>query len=320
MTDDSTARVAIYLPTGATMTTGQAPGNEDRHRRGAGLRARARWRAAAARRRHPVAPPGAVAPATQAACTQGQTPTITWLLVLQAAGQTINLPAFILPDGRRGDRARSGQDRVLPRPAGHPGRPPAARRSARSSSAPKLTLNGGRSAPSRPASSSTFWTPWQAGNGQINAAGTVASPAARRTRRGDASPPQASGSRRRGRGPGHPGRLGSRRRQGRDLGRREEDRAPQARDGHDEGERHVLAEDAGAGRSSRPAPRRRSAAAASVCAAVTPGLGGVPCVNPTINALRAVDRRRSARSSARGGRRAGPGPRHRYRVTACRRW
>ena len=96
--------------------------------------------------------------------------------MLQAAGQTINLPAFILPTV--GAETALGQGKIVFCLA-PPDIPPAsggATFGAKFLSA-KLTLNAVVQAV--PAVRVlTFWTPWQAGNGQINAAGTVASPAA----------------------------------------------------------------------------------------------------------------------------------------------
>ena len=304
--DDSTARVAIYLPNGRDDHQRPGAGNEDRHRRGAGHRARARWRAAAARRRHPDRParrggardPGGVHagsdPDDDAGCSCSRPPV-----------RRSTCPRIILPTVAR--RRRSVQRKIVFCLA-PPDIPPAsggATFGAKFLSA-KLTLNAVVQAV--PAGVFlTFWTPWQAGNGQINAAGTVASPAA-------VAPGAVSITARRvglgarGGGSGHPGRLGTRRRQGRDLGRREEDRTAQARDGHDEGERHVLAEDADAGRSSRRAPQprrlppRRSAPRSRRVSAVSRA--------STRRSTRSRGRpRRSARSSARGGRGPAPGPR-----------
>lgn len=175
-TDDSTARVAIYLPPGATVTGGQAPGTK------IGVVSAQVSALALGGALLPlagdivIAPPGAIAPATQAACTQGQAPLATWLLVLQAAGQTINLPAYAIPTA--GAEAAIGPAKIVfcLAPPDIPVDKGGATFGAKFLSA-KLTLNGIIQAV--PAGVFlTFWTPWQAGNGQINAAGTVASPAA----------------------------------------------------------------------------------------------------------------------------------------------
>src|SRR5262249_11837448 len=95
--DDATARAAIYVPTGTTLTTGQTPGSAI-----GTVKAQVSALALAGallplEGQILVAPPGAVPPPAQPACSEGVTPTATWLLVLQAAGQTINLPAYVLP-------------------------------------------------------------------------------------------------------------------------------------------------------------------------------------------------------------------------------
>ena len=68
-----------------------------RHRQGPGQRARTRRSTPPAEGPIIVAPPGAIPAAAQAACIQEATPTAVWLLQLTAAGQTINLPAYVLP-------------------------------------------------------------------------------------------------------------------------------------------------------------------------------------------------------------------------------
>ena len=95
--DDSTARAAIVIPNGTSITTTAAPGTK------VGTAQAQVSALALGGALLPllgdiiVAPPGAVAPATQAQCTLGATPQLTLLLVLQAAGQTINLPAYVIP-------------------------------------------------------------------------------------------------------------------------------------------------------------------------------------------------------------------------------
>ena len=281
-TDDSTARVAIYLPTGATVTTGQAPGSK------IGTVAAQVSALALGGALLPlagdilIAPAGAVPPATQAACTQGQAPTTTWLLVLQAAGQTINLPAFILPTV--GAETALGQGKIVfcLAPPDIPVASGGATFGAKFLSA-KLTLTGGVVSAVPAGVFLTFWTPWQAGNGQINAAGTVASPAA-------VAPGAVSvTAKRAGLGAVVAGRVtqGGAARPGvkvaiwggaRKTGLRKLGTATTKANGT-----YSLRTRTGTFFQARAAAA--SAAAASVCAAVTPGLGGVPCVNPTINAF-----------------------------------
>ena len=122
-----------------------------------------------------VAAAGQVPAATQAACTQGQTPTATWILVLQAAGQTINLPAFLLPTA--GAETALGPAKLvfcLP-PPDVPVAQGGATFGAKFLQA-DLKVNGVFSAVAAGAWLG-IWTPYVAG-GQVNAAGTVASPSA----------------------------------------------------------------------------------------------------------------------------------------------
>ncbi len=134
--DDATARAAIYVPTGTTVTATQAPGTQ-LGTVNAQVSALALG-GALLPLTGPiiVAPPGAVPAASQTACIQTADAELD---VVAAAGgggpddQPARLPD---PDRRCRDRARCRQARVLPRAAGHPGRHRAERPSARSSSAP----------------------------------------------------------------------------------------------------------------------------------------------------------------------------------------
>ena len=122
-----------------------------------------------------VAPPGAVTPASQTGCIGPVAPQLTLLLVLQAAGQTINLPAYILPTS--GAQTALGSTQLvfclpppdLPAPVG-------ATFGAKFLSA-DLTLNG-VIGPVVQGAWVAFWTPWNAGVGTVNTAATVVSPAA----------------------------------------------------------------------------------------------------------------------------------------------
>jgi hypothetical protein len=175
--DDATASVRIYAPTGTQLATNQAPGTAigtvDALVRaldlaGADLPFKGQLL---------VAPPGAVDPAVQAACTGGVAPLATWILALTAAGQAVNVPAFVVPTS--GAQTALGpayiQVCLAPPdvPAGTPGR---AIFGAKLYSA-TLTVNGVFSAVPLGAWIS-FWTPYNPGVGTVNAAGTVAAPAA----------------------------------------------------------------------------------------------------------------------------------------------
>lgn len=95
--DDATAVVIIYIPQGVTVTANQAPGTQL-----GTVKAQVSALAlggALLPLEGPivVAPPGAVPAASQTACIGAAVPTATWLLQLTAAGQTINLPAYVRP-------------------------------------------------------------------------------------------------------------------------------------------------------------------------------------------------------------------------------
>ena len=173
--DDATARAAIVIPNGTTITTASAGTKVGTAR--AQVSALALGGALLPLQGDVViAPPGAVSPTTQAQCTQGATPQATLLLVLQAAGQTINLPAFVIPTSGAQQAIGSTQLVFCLAPPDIPQAQGGATFGAKFLSA-DLTLTGVFS-PVVQGAWVGFWTPWQAGNGQINATGTVASPAA----------------------------------------------------------------------------------------------------------------------------------------------
>jgi hypothetical protein len=175
--DDPTASVRIFTPTGTQITTTQAPGSaigtvqavvKALDLGGADLPLSGEI---------VVAAPGQVSPVIQAACVGSATPVATWVLVLSAAGQTLQVPAFLVATS--GAQAALGpafiQVCVGPPdvPSGTPGR---------STFGAKLysvtaTFTGVFSAV--PAGAwVAFWTPYTPGTGKANVAGTVASPAA----------------------------------------------------------------------------------------------------------------------------------------------
>jgi hypothetical protein len=174
--DDATAVASIYVPTGTTLTIDQAPGTQI-----GSVKAQVSALAlggALLPLEGPivVAPPGAIPAAAQLACTQGATPTATWLLQLSAAGQTINLPAYVLPTAGAESALGPAKVRFCLAPPDIPTAQGGATFGAKFLSA-ALTVTGVFS-PVTQGAWIAFWTPWQAGNGQINQAGTVASPAA----------------------------------------------------------------------------------------------------------------------------------------------
>jgi len=174
--DDATAVASIYVPAGTTITANQSPGTQI-GTVNAQVQALALGGALLPLSgKIMVAPPGAVPAAAQTACTQGATPTATWLLVLAAAGQVINLPAYIIPTA--GAETALGPAKLVfcLAPPDIPVAQGGATFGAKFLSA-ALSVQGVFS-PVAEGAWIAFWTPWQAGNGQINAAGTVASPAA----------------------------------------------------------------------------------------------------------------------------------------------
>jgi hypothetical protein len=173
--NDATARAAIVIPTGTTLTTTAAPGTKVGTAK-AQVSALALGGALLPLAGDiVVAPPGSVPVTSQTTCIGTVTPQATLLLVLQAAGQTINLPAYIIPTS--GPQAALGAAQLvfcLPPPDLPP--PVGATFGAKFLSA-DLTLNGVIS-PVAQGAWVAFWTPWNPGVGTVNTAATVASPAA----------------------------------------------------------------------------------------------------------------------------------------------
>jgi hypothetical protein len=99
--EDPTAVISIFVPTGTTLTTSQAPGTT-------------LGKASALLKLHALAGaevpvdgnvvvasigpgPGQVSPATQQRCTQGVTPLATWVLSVSIAGNAVAVPVFLVP-------------------------------------------------------------------------------------------------------------------------------------------------------------------------------------------------------------------------------
>ena len=174
--DDPTAIVRIFVPTGTQLTTTQAPGTSLGPVRaivkaldlaGADLPLEGNLI---------VAAPGQITPATQAACLGTVAPLASWVMVLSAAGQTLRVPAYLVATA--GAQAALGPAYIqvcLPPPDVPVGVPERATFGAKLYSA-ELTIAGvfSQSAGAWVA----FWTPYRPALGQVNAAATVASPAA----------------------------------------------------------------------------------------------------------------------------------------------
>ncbi len=171
--DDATARAAIVIPDGTTVTTTAAPGTKVGTVK-AQVSALALGGALLPLEGDIiVAPPGAVPAVSQTGCIATATPQVTFLLVLQAAGQTINLPAYVIPT--TGPQTALGPAELVfcLAPPDIPVDQGGATFGAKFLSA-DMTFNGIFS-PITAGLWVAFWTPWQVGNGQVNTTGTVAS-------------------------------------------------------------------------------------------------------------------------------------------------
>jgi hypothetical protein len=285
--DDPTFRVQIFAPRGATLTTNQAPGTVLGPVRavvkaldlgGADLPVEGQLA---------VAPPGAVPPATQAQCLQGATPLAVWVMTLGAAGQTLPpVPAYLV--ATTGAQAAIGPAYIqvcLPPPdvpAGTPGR---ATFGAKLYSA-ELTINGVFS--STAGTWLAIWTPWRPGVGQVNAAGTIASP-------GVVAPGAVTvTARRRGAGATVSGRVtqGGQPRAGANVSISGGARSSRLRR---LGNVRTNAQGAFSFRARSGVFFRANVTAAAgtapaACTAITPAIAPVPCVNPTSNGFTAQSR------------------------------
>jgi hypothetical protein len=174
--DDATARAAIVIPTGTTITTTAGPGTKVGTAQAQVSALQLGGALLPLAGDIVVAPPGAVAAASQLGCIGPVTPQATLLLVLQAAGQTLNLPAYVIPTA--GGQTAIGAAQLvfcLP-PPDIPVSAGGATFGAKFLSA-DLTLNGVLG-PVAQGAWVAFWTPWNAGVGTVNTAGSVVSPAA----------------------------------------------------------------------------------------------------------------------------------------------
>jgi len=282
--DDATAVATIYIPTGTTITTSQAPGTQI-----GTVKAQVQALALGGALlpldgKIIVAPPGAIPAASQNACTQGAAVTASWLLVLTAAGQTINLPAYIIPTAGPETALGPAKLQFCLAPPDIPVDLGGATFGAKFLSA-ALTVNGVFS-PVTQGAWIAFWTPWQAGNGKVNLAGTVASPAAvapgavKLKAKKVGAGALVSGSVTQG-GLARPGAVvqiwGAKGKAAlRKLGTVKS------------GATGTFSFKAKSGDSFQARATAAPTAAPPLCTLLTPQLGGIPCVNPTANGFSAT--------------------------------
>jgi hypothetical protein len=174
---DPTASVRIFVPSGTSLTTSAAPGTvlgpveavvKALDLGGADLPLTGQV---------VVAAPGQISAASQTACIGTATPLASWVLVLTAAGQTLPVPAYLLPtSGALTSLGPAFIQVCLPPPdvpAGTPGR---ATFGAKLYSATFAVQGVFGAVPS--GAWISFWTPYNIGVGTVNVAGTVVAPAA----------------------------------------------------------------------------------------------------------------------------------------------
>ena len=176
--DDPTARVGIVAPSGTQLTTSQAPGTvlgpvkavvKALDLAGADLPLEGQLL---------VAAPGQIPAATQAACVGTAPPLATWVMVLSAAGQTLQVPTYLVTTAGS-SAAPLGPAFIaicLPPPDVPTGTPGRATFGAKVYQA-ELTINGVFSRVATGAWVAT-WVPYTPGKGTPNVAGVVVSPAA----------------------------------------------------------------------------------------------------------------------------------------------
>jgi hypothetical protein len=174
--DDALASARIFVPAGTTLTTTQAPGTVLGPARGllklhglAGAEVPVEGNVV-------VAAPGQIPAASQQACTQGVVPLASWLLVVSIAGNTVPVPIYLLPTS--GQSAALGPAFIAacftsaylpPAQGGLTGQPQLVNA--------EFSIQGVFSRVAVGAFIAIL-TPYSVGTGSVNAAGTVAAPAA----------------------------------------------------------------------------------------------------------------------------------------------
>ena len=173
--DDGTAQVSIYVPASAAISTTAVPGavvgtvqaTIAAHMLGGAL--------IPLSGQIVVVQPAPSPPPPRLACIGTATPLTVWVMSLSAAGQTLEVPMYVVPTS--GAETALGAARIVACFTAHdlPGTPPPC--------APVLcaqflsaTLVFDAVFTPAPGTWVSTWTPYQRGNGQVNPAGTVASP------------------------------------------------------------------------------------------------------------------------------------------------
>lgn len=172
--DDATARASIYAPAGTISTLTQTAGSPLGTVRAQVVALALGGALLPLTGEIKVAPPGVVAAASQSACIQAETPAATWLMVLQAAGQTLNVPMYVITTV--GAETAFGPAKIvvcLP-PPDVPADKGGATFGAKLFQA-EFSVNGVFSTVTSGAWIS-IWSPYLPAVGQVNAAGSVASP------------------------------------------------------------------------------------------------------------------------------------------------
>jgi hypothetical protein len=174
--DDATAAASIYAPAGTTATLNQAPGTTLGTVKAQVVALALGGALLPLTGEIKVAPAGSIAASSQQACIQTATPAATWLMVLTAAGQTLNVPMYVITTA--GAETAFGPVKIvvcLP-PPDVPTEKGGATFGAKLFQA-EFSVSGVFS-PVAAGAWITLWTPYVAAVGTPNAAGTVASPAA----------------------------------------------------------------------------------------------------------------------------------------------
>lgn len=173
--DDATARAGIIIPNGTTITTTATPGTKV-GTANAQVSALALGGALLPLSGDIiVAPPGAIPAASQTGCIGAAPTQATYILVLQAAGQTINLPAYVIATPAALASLGASQLVFCLPPPDLPVDKGGATFGAKFLSA-DLSFNG-VFGPITQGAWVGIWLPWNPGVGTVNGAAITASPA-----------------------------------------------------------------------------------------------------------------------------------------------